>query len=126
MIKGVAFVKTTRLVIGIISMVLFVLIALQSCVAGVGNTLEQAGETSGSSGLFLAVFMLIAGIVGVAARKSKGGTITSACFYIVGGLIGIANVGSYADLKIWSILSIIFGIIFIITVIFDKKPKETT
>ena len=73
MINGGIFMKTTRLVIGIISMVLFVLIALQSCVAGVGNALEQAGETSGSSGLFLAVFMLIAGIVGVAARKSKGG-----------------------------------------------------
>lgn len=114
------------MVIGIISIILFVLIGLQSCVAGVGNALEGAGETSGSAGVIVALFMLIAGIVGVAGRKSKGATITSACFYAVGGLVGISNVGTYSDLKVWSVLSFIFAGIFIVTVIFDKKPKKET
>ena len=69
--------KTAKLVIGIISMVLFVLVAFQSCAAGLGNALADNGEVSGTSGMLLAFCMLIAGIVGVATRKSKGGGIVA-------------------------------------------------
>lgn len=116
--------KTTRMVTGIISMVLFLIISLQSCVAGLGNALAENGEVSGSAGVLLAFCMLIAGIVSVAARKSNGGAITALCFYAVGGIIGIANVGSYSDLKIWSILSFIFAAILLITVIFSSKKSS--
>lgn len=112
--------KTARLVIGIISIVLFALVSLQSCAAGVGNALADNGEVSGSAGFILAVCMLVAGIVGIAARKSKTGSIVSGGFYAFGGLIGITNVGSYADLQIWSILSFIFAAVFIITGIRQK------
>ncbi|MCD7806850.1 MAG: hypothetical protein LUH19_05845 [Lachnospiraceae bacterium] len=57
--------KTTKLVIGIISIVLFVVVSFQSCAAGIGNTLIDNGEVSGASGMLLAFCMLIAGIVGV-------------------------------------------------------------
>ena len=53
--------KTAKLVIGIISMVLFVLVAFQSCAAGLGNALADNGEVSGTSGMLLAFCMLIAG-----------------------------------------------------------------
>ena len=82
--------KTAKLVIGIISMVLFVLVAFQSCAAGLGNALADNGEVSGTSGMLLAFCMLIAGIVGVATRKSKGGGIVAGVFYLLGGLLGIA------------------------------------
>ena len=75
--------KTAKLVIGIISMVLFVLVAFQSCAAGLGNALADNGEVSGTSGMLLAFCMLIAGIVGVATRKSKGGGIVAGVFYLV-------------------------------------------
>ncbi len=42
--------KTTRLVVGIISIVLFLVVAFQSCAAGIGNTLADNGEGSGSAG----------------------------------------------------------------------------
>ena len=116
--------KTTRMVLGIISMVLFVIIAFQSCAAGIGNALSDNGEVSGTAGMILAIFMLTAGIIGVAAKKSKGGSITAGCFYIVGSIIGFSNAGTYADLNIWAVLSLIFGIVFIITAIFDKKIKK--
>ena len=115
--------KTTRLVIGIISIVLFVLIAFQSCAAGLGNALAENGESSGSAGIILAFFMLIAGIVGIVARKSKGGAITSGAFYIVGGLVALTSIGTYSDLKIWSALSIIFGIVFFITAFMQKNKN---
>lgn len=116
--------KTSRLVIGIISIVLFLLIIFQSCAVGTANTFEGNGEVSGSAGFLLALCMLIAGIVGIVTRKKgKGGPITAGCFYLVGGLIGIANIGSYADLQIWSILSFIFAAIFIIGAIRQKNPS---
>ncbi len=115
--------KTARLVIGIISMVLFVLITFQSCAAGVANTLSDNGEVSGSAGFFLAICMLVAGIIAVAARKSKTGSIVAGGFYAFGGLVGIVNAGSYSDLVIWSILSFIFATVFIATGVTQKQKK---
>lgn len=115
--------KTSRLVIGIISMVLFLIISLQSCAAGIGNTLEGNGEVSGTAGFLLAMCMLVAGIIGVSARKSKVGSIVAGGFYAFGGLIAIANAGSYSDLEIWSVLSFIFAAVFILTGILQKEKK---
>ena len=41
--------KTWKLVSGILSMILFVIVTFQSCAAGVANSLEANGETSGSA-----------------------------------------------------------------------------
>ena len=95
--------KTVKLIIGIISIVLFGIIVFQSCAAGIGNALEDNGETSGSSGVFVAICMLIAGIVGIATRKGIAGGFVSGGFYAVAGIIGISNYGSFGDLMIWSV-----------------------
>lgn len=115
--------KIVRLVIGIVSIVLFVLIAMQSCAVGIGNVLGESGESSGSSGLILALCMLIAGIIGICCRRIKSGTIVSGVFYMLGGLFGISNVGSYSDLKIWSILCFIFAGVFIIGAILQEEDR---
>lgn len=115
--------KTTRLIIGIVSIVLFVVVSLQSCAVGVGNALTESGEVSGTAGFLLAVCMLIAGIVGICCRKLRAGSIVAGCFYALGGLLGIANVGSYSDLMIWSVLSFLFAVVFIITAIAQKSSK---
>ena len=108
-------------VIGIISIVLFFIIAFQSCAAGLGNALSQSNEVSGSAGFFLALCMLIAGIIALISKFSKGMTITSIVFYAIGGIIGIANVGSYADLMIWSVISFIFAVLLIFHIIKNKS-----
>lgn len=112
-------------VIGIISIVLFLIISLQSCVAGLGNALSENGEVSGSAGLILSVFMLIAGIISVISKSNRGMTIVSTVFYVLGGLMGIANVGSYADLQIWSILSLLFGVLLIFHMVKYKELYST-
>lgn len=112
--------KIARMILGIVSCVLFVLITFQSCAAGIGNTLAENGEVSGTAGFLLAICMLIAGIVGIACRKNKIGSIVAGCFYVLGGIIGIANVGSYSDLQIWSVLCFVFAAVFIITGILQK------
>ena len=115
--------STFRLVAGIITIVLSVIVTFQSCAAGVSNALEENGEAGGSAGVLLAVCFLVAGIVGIVTRKSTGagGTFTSGGFYIAGGLVGLMCAGSYSDLVIWGVLSIVFGIIFVIAGILTKK-----
>ena len=96
-------------VVGIISIVLFFIIVFQSCAAGVGDALMETGGASGSAGMMLAFCMLIGGILALASGTKKGVLITAIIFYIVGGIIAIANIGIFADLQIWAILSFIFG-----------------
>ena len=64
--------KTWKLVSGILSIILFALVAFQSCAAGMSNALEENGEVSGSAGIIVAVLLLTGGIVSVATRKSSG------------------------------------------------------
>jgi len=115
--------KTTKLILGIISIVLFLVIALQSCAAGLGNALTDNGEVSGSAGLLLAICMLIAGIIGIATKnaRGKGGSFTAGGFYIVGAIIAAANIGTYSDLTIWAVISAAFGIVFILGTALNKK-----
>ena len=61
---------TAKLILGIISMVLFALVAFQSCAAGLNNVLSENGEASGSFGFLVALNLLFSGIIAVAARKS--------------------------------------------------------
>ena len=106
------------MVIGIISIVLFAIILFQSCAAGIGDVL--VGGNSGGAGVFVALCMLIAGIIGIALRNSTVGGWIAGGFYTVGGLIGITNYGFFADLMIWSILSFVFAAVFLIGTILTK------
>lgn len=116
--------RIAKMVIGIISIVLSLVVILQSCVAGLGNALEDNGEVSGSAGAILAVCLLIAGIVGVAAKSHPGAGYVSGAFYAFGGLIGICNYGSYSDLAVWSVICFIFAAVFIIGSPFQKKTMK--
>lgn len=100
-------------VIGIISIVLSVFITFQSFIAGISNTLSNTGEISGTSGLIVAILMLISGIIILISKYSKGMVITSIVMYILASLIGFSNAGSYLDLNIWSGLCLVFGVLLI-------------
>jgi len=62
---------------------------------------------------------------GVATRKSKGGGIVAGVFYLLGGLLGIVNYGSFSDLAIWSVLCFIFGAVFILGSLKMKKADKS-
>lgn len=117
--------KTIKLILGIISLVLSVFIGLQSSAAGLYNTLSDNGQLGGTAGFFLVICMLIAGIIAIATRKGgKGTTFTSAGFYIFGALLGYANAGSYSDLYIWSSVSLAFGAVFIVGAILNQRKQK--
>lgn len=118
--------KIWKLVSGILSCVLFILVMFQSCAAGVVNTLEDNGEVSGSAGFLVAIFMLAGGIVSIASRKSakKGGNIALIILFGFAALIGFANYGTYSDLVVWSFWCLINAVLAIVALITRKKDTN--
>ncbi len=105
--------KTAKLVIGIISIVLFVIITFQSCAASLVEAIDGEGS-SGAAGTIVGICMLVAGIVGICTRKNKGGGIFTGVVYAFAALMCFANSGVYGDLVIWSALCLIFAVVFIV------------
>jgi len=112
--------KTAKLVTGILSIVMTVIIMLQSCAAGLLNTLDGSDEVSGAAGFIVAILMIAGGITMISTRKSerRGGSIAASIIFGVAALLGFSLAGSFGDLKVWStwcVLMLIFSIISIIT-----------
>lgn len=114
--------KTTKLVTGILSIVLFAVVSFQSCAAGLGNTLSESGEISGSAGFIVAICLLTGGIVSIATRNGKkGGNIACTILYGIGAILAISLAGSFSDLKIWGGYSLICAIIHIVANVKSKN-----
>lgn len=120
-LKREAHFQIAKLVIGIISIVLCFFIIFQSCAVGVLNTLEANDSISGSLGVILAFCWLVAGILGIAGRKSKPTSWVACGFYAFAGLIAMVDIGEFSDLMFYVILSFIFAIVFGLSTIDFKK-----
>jgi hypothetical protein len=118
--------EVPRVVIGIMSMVLFFLFQIQSCAASAGEFVQsifsdEAG-TSGSTGYICSFFFLIAGIVGIVCRKNKGGAIAAGVIYLFCGFATVGEDFSYfVDLAFYCFLSFIFAGIMIIGGIAQRR-----
>lgn len=116
--------KTAKLVLGIVSIVLSVVVLFQSCAAGLGSALTNNNkDTSGGSGIVVGLFFIVAGIVAIAAKKSKGGAIAATVIYALAGIIGIASNGIFKDLLVWGIISLIFAVFFAISIFAQDYSK---
>lgn len=115
--------KTWKLVSGILSIILFAIVTLQSCAVGIANTIEENGGSSGSVGFFVAVLMLSGGIVSIASRKSikRGGNIALVILFGLATLIGFTGFENYTDLIIWSIWCLINVVLAVVALITGKK-----
>lgn len=103
--------KTAKLVLGILSIVFSVMVLFQSCAAGMVDTIQDVGGTSGSAGMIVGILMLAGGIVQIVTRSSKGGAI--ACFIMFGlaGVVAELMYGVFADLIIWGAYCLIVAIV---------------
>lgn len=117
--------KIWKLVSGILSIILFVVVSIQSCAVGIGNAISESGEISGSAGIILSVLMLSGGIVSIAIRnaKGKGGDIALIVIFGLAFLLGFPNAGSFSDLKIWAVWCLINAILALISMIKNKKTE---
>lgn len=119
--------KVWKLVSGILSIILFVIVTFQSCAAGLSNALEANGEVSGTAGVMVAVLMLAGGIVSIASRKAKGkgGNIALIVLFGLAALVGFANYGSYSDLAVWSGWCLINAVLAVVAILTGKKSNAT-
>lgn len=115
--------KIWKLISGILSIIFFALVAMQSCAVGVANTLEDSGEVSGSAGILVAVLMLAGGIVSIATRASekRGGNIALLVLFGLAALLGFSNYGSYSDLAIWSGWCLINAVLAVVALVLGSK-----
>ena len=118
--------KTAKLVIGIISIVLSLMVIFQSCAASLGEAMANSEEISGATGIFVAMLMIAAGIVAIAGRKSKGAAIACVILYGIAAILGLTASGIFKDLMIWGGLCAIFAIFFLVSVIMQKKSQPNT
>ena len=109
--------KTAKLTLGIISIVLSFVILFQSCAVGLGNALSNnTKDTSGGAGIIFTILLIASGIVGIVGRSSKGGTIAATILYAISGLIGTTATGAFSDLNMWGVISFIFAAVFLLSV----------
>lgn len=107
--------NTAKLVLGILSLVMFLFVGFQSCSASLLTQLGQSSDLGGSAGSLLAVILLVCGILGIAGRRNRKATLTAGILYIVGGVLALPNAQIYKDLILWGIVSIAFGVVFVIS-----------
>lgn len=119
--------KTWKLIAGILSMVVFVIVEFQSCAAGVVNALEDNGGISGSVGFLCGLLILAGGIVSVATRKTsgKGGSIALIALFGLAAIIGISGYDNYSDLVVWSVWAIINAALAIVDIIIKNKNNKS-
>ena len=114
--------KNWKLVSGILSIIMFFMVAFQSCAAGISNTLGETGEVSGSAGIIVAIMLLAGGIVSIATRKgSKGGNIAIIVLFGTGAFLGYTLAGSFSDLNIWATWCLVNVILAIVSLAKSKK-----
>lgn len=120
--------KTAKLIIGIVSIVLTFLVLFQSCAAGLATGLQGTSDTdlSGSAGLLLSLLMAVAGIVTIVGHNSegKGCDIATVICYALAWLIGIMNAGVFKDLQIWGWLCFISAIVFVASLVMKMRASK--
>lgn len=117
--------KTWKLVSGILSIILFLIVSVQSCAAGVVNAIEENGQSSGSAGIIVAIMLLSGGIVSIATRKStgKGGNIALIVLFGIAALVGFTMAGNYSDLVIWAIWCLVNAALAVVALVKGKKTE---
>ncbi|SER78412.1 hypothetical protein [Lachnobacterium bovis] len=116
--------KTWKLVSGILSIILFVIVAFQSCAAGIANSLGDGKDAGGGAGILVAVLMLAGGIVSIATRKSKGkgGNIALIIMFGMAALMAFGGAtGMFKDLIVWGIWCFINALMAIVSLLKNKR-----
>lgn len=118
--------KTWKLISGILSIVLAAFVLFQSMAVGLGNSLSENGEASGSAGFLVAILLIAAGITAIVVRKSvkKGAHIALFIMYGLAAITGFTMAGSYEDLKIWAAWCLICAILAVVAIFKSKKVVD--
>ena len=112
---------TWELVSGILSFALAMIVLFQSCAAGAVGAFDNDLAMASVSGLFVGILMIAAGVVSIAARKTRGGNIAIIVISVVGMIIGFGMHGVYEDLSVWTCWLAVLAVLALICFLRWKK-----
>ena len=122
--------KTLRLVLGIISIVLAFFMLFTSCAGGIAGSLDEDNNLidTSSYGVIIAFMILAGGITAICTRKNLIGSLITGIIYLAGYIVSIFDYTNGLGTGFGTV-SVILAIIFIISVIIQailksKKNKE--
>jgi hypothetical protein len=117
--------QTAKLVIGIISFVIFCVISFQSCAVSLLYAFGGADVFSMSCGYASALCFCVGGILALVARNKAEKSVNYTCagFYWLVYFFSRFGMKDYPDLEVWGYLAFAFGCIFIFAVSNYKKSK---
>lgn len=120
--------KVTKLVVGIIQIVLSLIILLQSCAVGIGNSMSNSNDAGGSAGFLVAILFMAAGIVYIVTRKMEklGGDIAGLVLMVIIWIMAISNAKVYSDLQVWGWLALIIGVGFFVWHLLSNRKTNNT
>ena len=120
--------KTAKLVIGVLSIVLTMVVLFQSCAATVGDALANEGGTSGGVGMAVALLMLVAGIVAIAARNSRGGSIFCIIAYALAGVYEYVHKNLIKHVRVafylWNCSIVFYDFYSVFCFVFNKFKRQ--
>lgn len=118
--------RIMKKMIGILSIILFLIDEFDSCAVELGNALGGVRKVDGTAGMVLGLFMLVAGILSLCSKKYRGRIIASIIFYCAAAFIGYCNIGSFNEIRTWIIVNIAFAILLLINLIVKWKKYVFT
>jgi len=115
--------SVAKLVTGIISIVICVIMLLQSCAITFADALAKQRSISGAAGIFIAILILAIGVISITTRNkgAKGGCVAIVFISIIACYVGYINSDDFKDLIIWSIWCGAMGVLSFVQLIIIEK-----
>lgn len=115
--------KDIRLIIGIVTIMLFVFVAFQSC--GAYATVKSSnGIGIGNIGIIISFVALIAALICINTRDAYSGAFISAVFYALAGFLGLFNFTNHKIDFVYGFMFIMFSIFSVLIGIKQKNASN--
>lgn len=113
--------KDIRLIIGIVTIMLFVFVAFQSCGA---YTTVKSSNGIGNIGIIISFVALIAALICINTRDAYSGAFISAVFYALAGFLGLFNFTNHKIVFVYGFMFIMFSIFSVLIGIKQKNASN--
>ena len=111
--------KDIRLIIGIVTIMLFVFVAFQSC--GAYATVKSS---IGNIGIIISFVALIAALICINTRDAYSGAFISVVFYALAGFLGLFNFTNHKIVFVYGFMCIMFSIFSVLIGIKQKNASN--
>ncbi len=113
--------KDIRLIIGIVTIMLFVFVAFQSC--GTYATVKSSNGI-GNIGIIISFVALIAALICINTRDAYSGAFISVVIYALAGFLGLFNFTNHKIVFVYGFMCIMFSIFSVLIGIKQKNASN--